>query len=133
LASSDRRLAGDHEHVFAWLCFYETRTDVLAVKLKTLLNPARIAGELCMKRSGAAGPDSHDLFLLWSAVVLLLEWLSIRRRNEPYTCASRRSRLPQEGHALDARRQQQLHLLRVLAPFPLDVIHAYATHRAGDA
>src|SRR5262249_2845851 len=72
---------------YAWLCFYETRTDVLLVKLKTLLRPTAYsmsAADQAVRQ--LLGPDSFVMvwFLAMAAGVLFLEWLSLRRRNEPY-------------------------------------------------
>ena len=72
---------------YAWLCFYETRTSVLLVKLKLLVTP-----------SGYRGGAFHEALHLWSerngiillgilsltAFTLLLEWMSVRRKSEPY-------------------------------------------------
>jgi D-alanyl-lipoteichoic acid acyltransferase DltB (MBOAT superfamily) len=72
---------------FAWLCFYETRTDVLLLKIKTLFRPSAYSGRAAREALHALmGPDSFVMtcFLALTAGVLLLEWLSIRRRDEPY-------------------------------------------------
>ena len=72
---------------YAWLCFYETRTSVLLVKMKLLVTP-----------SGYRGGAFHEALHLWSerngiillgilsltAFTLLLEWMSVRRKSEPY-------------------------------------------------
>jgi D-alanyl-lipoteichoic acid acyltransferase DltB (MBOAT superfamily) len=72
---------------FAWLAFYETRPDMLLAKLHTLVQP-RAYGPSALREAVRAllGPDSLVMtwFLLLAGVVLVLEWLSIRRRNEPY-------------------------------------------------
>jgi alginate O-acetyltransferase complex protein AlgI len=72
---------------YAWLCFYETRTDVLLVKLNTLLSPAAygssaLHGALTRLR----GSDTFVLacLLTLAAGSLVLEWLSVARKNEPY-------------------------------------------------
>jgi D-alanyl-lipoteichoic acid acyltransferase DltB (MBOAT superfamily) len=72
---------------FAWLCFYETRTDVLLLKIQTLLRPAAYGTRAFHEAVRTLlGPDSFVMvwFLLLAGVVLSLEWLSVRRRNEPY-------------------------------------------------
>jgi alginate O-acetyltransferase complex protein AlgI len=71
----------------AWLGFYETRTSVLAMKMKTLLNPHAYGGvalrEVLHKWSSASG-FVLMCFLLLTAVILLLEWQSVARRDAPY-------------------------------------------------
>ena len=72
---------------FAWLCFYETRTPVLLLKLKTLVNPAAY-GAAALQEAVAVWrkPEAFVLgcFLILAAAVLIAEWLSIARKNEPY-------------------------------------------------
>jgi D-alanyl-lipoteichoic acid acyltransferase DltB (MBOAT superfamily) len=73
--------------VFAWLCFYETRTSILLIKLGSLLNPA--AYHLDALREALNYRPPADLFvlgcfLLLMGAVLSLEWLSILRHNKPY-------------------------------------------------
>jgi D-alanyl-lipoteichoic acid acyltransferase DltB (MBOAT superfamily) len=78
--------------IFAWLCFYETRDAVLFAKLQTLLNPA--AYSLGALREALAYRPSADLFVLGCFLVLtigvmILEWLSILKRNQPYALLRR--------------------------------------------
>ena len=75
---------------FAWLAFYETRTGVLFAKMKTIVTPAAYTmsalGEaLSYKPSG----DQFVLacLLLLTGTVLFIEWLSVAKKNEPYTSA----------------------------------------------
>lgn len=72
---------------FAWLCFYETRTDVLLAKMATLLN----LGGYSMQNLRALIPILEPgnafvlaSFLLLACSVLLIEWLSLRKTGEPY-------------------------------------------------
>lgn len=76
----------------AWLGFYETRTSVLATKLETLLTPhaygASALREALHQWSSANG-FVLLCFLLLTAIVLLLEWQSVARRDLPYYYLSR--------------------------------------------
>ena len=72
---------------YAWLCFYETSTPVLIAKMKLLLMPSaysavalREAVQLWSARNGIilAG------ILLLTTLTLVMEWLSVRKKNEPY-------------------------------------------------
>ena len=71
----------------AWLAFYETRTSVLGIKMKTLLTPHAYNGaalrEALQLWSSASG-FVMICFLLLAAVVLLIEWQSVARRDTPY-------------------------------------------------
>ena len=72
---------------FAWLGFYETRTDVLGLKIKALLtlqgyNHAAL-GEAAAVFSSANG-FVMCCFLALSALSFLLEWLSVLKKDEPY-------------------------------------------------
>ena len=72
---------------FAWLGFYETRTVVLVTKVRTLLTPHAYNGAALHEFArGFALSNSFVMlcFLLLTAVVLLLEWQSVARRDEPY-------------------------------------------------
>jgi len=76
----------------AWLCFYETRSLMLWLKLKTLFTPhayTRItfAGAAHTLNSGEAIVLGSLLAL--AAATLALEWWSLRRRNEPYALLRR--------------------------------------------
>jgi D-alanyl-lipoteichoic acid acyltransferase DltB (MBOAT superfamily) len=71
----------------AWLCFYETRPPVLWEKLRTLLTPGSYS--LVALRdwiSAWKSPNGAVLaaILFLTAGVLVVEWLSLARRNEPY-------------------------------------------------
>ncbi len=73
--------------MFAWLCFYETRTGVLVTKLETLLTPW--AYNLTNLRAVLAFYSSADLFvlacfLILTSAIMTLEWLSIRKCERPY-------------------------------------------------
>lgn len=72
---------------FAWLSFYETRTDALLAKIRTLLQPSAY-GATALREAihTLMGPDALVLtwFLAMACAVLALEWLSVRRKNEPY-------------------------------------------------
>lgn len=72
---------------FAWLCFYETRTSALFQKTATVLNPlsyklANLGNAFAMLEPGNA--FVLGAFLLLAFATLGLEWLSLRRFNEPY-------------------------------------------------
>ena len=71
----------------AWLGFYETRTGVLALKLKTLFTPGAY-GHTALHDAARQyfTPDGFVLgcFLTLTGVILLLEWLSIARHDVPY-------------------------------------------------
>ena len=76
----------------AWLCFYETRTSVLLLKLKTLFTPA--AYNLEALRAVPAQWSGPDLFVLCGFLCLaggglLLEWLSLAKQKEPYSLLRR--------------------------------------------
>ena len=72
----------------AWLGFYETRTGVLALKLRTLFTPG--AYNLAALREATATAFSSGegyvlgCLLCLSGVTFLLEWLSVVRRDQPY-------------------------------------------------
>jgi D-alanyl-lipoteichoic acid acyltransferase DltB (MBOAT superfamily) len=73
--------------MFAWLCFYETRTAMMFGKLQTLLSPGDYTLEALREALGYR--PSADLFVLGCLLVLTiavmtLEWLSILKRNQPY-------------------------------------------------
>lgn len=73
--------------IFAWLCFYEIRTAVLFIKLETLVTPA--AYSLGALREALAFRSAAEMFVLacilvLTGMVMILEWLSIRRRDVPY-------------------------------------------------
>ena len=72
---------------FAWLCFYETRTPELFHKIVTLLNPlsyklSKFGDAFAMLEPGNA--FVLGAFLLMAFATLGLEWISVRRFNEPY-------------------------------------------------
>lgn len=71
----------------AWLCFYETRTPFLIAKIKTLFTPWDYTAAAL--RETLAYRGASDLFVLCcflclTTMVLLVEWLSIARKDEPY-------------------------------------------------
>ena len=71
----------------AWLGFYETRTPVLLLKLKTLFTPG--AYNLSQWHAFATQYFSTSglvlcCFLLLTSVILFFEWLSVARQNSPY-------------------------------------------------
>jgi D-alanyl-lipoteichoic acid acyltransferase DltB (MBOAT superfamily) len=76
----------------AWLGFYETRTGVLALKMKTLFTPEAY-GRLAWHEAAAFynTPDGLVLccFLALTGAILLLEWLSIARHDAPYCLLQR--------------------------------------------
>jgi D-alanyl-lipoteichoic acid acyltransferase DltB (MBOAT superfamily) len=73
---------------FAWLCFYETRTGILARKMRTIITPSSYTGDALHEfLESAFSRSSVPLlaFVLMAAGTLFVEWLSIRQRNEPYS------------------------------------------------
>lgn len=72
---------------FAWLCFYETKPKVLAAKLGALFNP-NAYGLGSLRETMAQYMDRDGLtltvFLLLAGVTLIIEWQSIKRKNDPY-------------------------------------------------
>jgi len=72
---------------FAWLCFYETRTDVLFAKIGTLLNPVAYSPQNLHQIIAILEPGNAFVigaFLFMAAAVLLIEWVSLRKTGEPY-------------------------------------------------
>jgi alginate O-acetyltransferase complex protein AlgI len=72
---------------FAWLCFYETRTGILLTKIATLLNPLNYTLSKLGEAAAMLEPGNAFIlgaFLLMAFMTLGLEWLSLRRFNEPY-------------------------------------------------
>ncbi len=71
----------------AWLCFYETRWPVLCLKLKTLLNPAAYSSAALLDTTSTLNSGEQIVLgglMALATVTLVLEWLSIRKRNEPF-------------------------------------------------
>ena len=73
--------------MWAWLGFYEVRSDALLAKMKASITPS--AYSLAYLRAvpeqwSPSGRLTLMFFLVLTAVVLLLEWRSVRRRNEPF-------------------------------------------------
>ena len=67
----------------AWLCFYETRTNVLVAKLHALITPA--AYKLEFARYVFDGCKNRPtLCLVLCGLAFLAEWLSLSRKNEAY-------------------------------------------------
>ena len=72
---------------FAWLCFYETRTDVLFAKMGTLLDPttytlANLRQVIAILEPGRAFVLAAFLLMAFSALVV--EWFSVRKTGQPY-------------------------------------------------
>lgn len=71
----------------AWMCFYETRMDFLWPKLACVANPSCYS-VAALKESLATlrGAEAFVLLglLAMAGVTLVLEWRSIRLRNEPF-------------------------------------------------
>ena len=72
---------------YAWLCFYETNTHILLAKLKLLLTPKAYGIRALREAALSLAPGDRivlaGVFLL-TVSTLVMEWLSIRRQNEPY-------------------------------------------------
>jgi len=78
----------------AWLCFYESRTAVLLDKVRTLLTPAAYhVGALRAAAHPYAGAHGVVLsgLLTLAAITLILEWLSMHLKKEPYYYLRKRS------------------------------------------
>jgi hypothetical protein len=74
--------------LLGWLCFYETRVDVLLLKLATTLNP--FSYTFSQLKMAISSVDSTELFvlgvfILLSIATLFVEWLSLRNTGEPYS------------------------------------------------
>jgi len=74
--------------LLGWLCFYETRVDVLLLKLATTLNPFNYT--FSHLKMAISSVDSTELFvlgvfILLSIATLFVEWLSLRNTGEPYS------------------------------------------------
>jgi alginate O-acetyltransferase complex protein AlgI len=73
--------------LFAWLCFYETRPGMLWAKLKTLLTPAAYSGAAWQEALANRPPTDQFVmacFVGLAGLVLLVEWLSVARKDDPY-------------------------------------------------
>jgi D-alanyl-lipoteichoic acid acyltransferase DltB (MBOAT superfamily) len=71
----------------AWLCFYETRTRILALKLQAILTPQAYDHDALHEAIGhwdSVGGYVLACMLTLTGIVLLLEWLSIARRDVPF-------------------------------------------------
>jgi alginate O-acetyltransferase complex protein AlgI len=72
---------------FAWLCFYETRTPVLLEKMSTILSPTSYSLTNLQSAITSLDPTNAfvlSVFLVMAGVTLLIEWISLRRYDEPY-------------------------------------------------
>ena len=72
---------------FAWMCFYELRTGVLFAKVQALFSPwayQRATFTAMLHQWRATDFAAVVFFLGLAGATLLLEWLSVARRNEPY-------------------------------------------------
>jgi hypothetical protein len=77
---------------FAWLCFYETRTDVLFAKMATLLDPMAYTSANMRQIVPVLEPGNAfvlAVFLLMALSTLAVEWLSLRKTGEPYSLFKR--------------------------------------------
>lgn len=73
--------------LLGWLCFYETRIDVLMLKFASILNPFNYT--LSNFKAAIYSIDQTDLFvlgafILLSIITLFFEWISLRLTEEPY-------------------------------------------------
>ena len=72
---------------FAWLCFYETRTDVLFSKMGTLLDPATYTLTSLQEVIAILEPGNAFVlaaFLLMAFSTLVVEWFSLKKTGQPY-------------------------------------------------
>ena len=71
----------------AWLGFYETHTHSLALKMKALFTPQAYGAAAWREAAGhchTANGFVMACFLALAGIILLLEWLSIARRDTPF-------------------------------------------------
>ena len=72
---------------FAWLCFYETRTDVLFAKMGTLLDPTAYTMTNLQQVIAILEPGNAFVlaaFLSMAFFALVVEWFSLRNTGQPY-------------------------------------------------
>lgn len=72
---------------FAWLGFYELRTDVLLAKMKVLLTPTAYRPAAWHEALQSWSPSHAFVFLCLLSLTLLtltVEWLSVMRKNDTY-------------------------------------------------
>lgn len=72
---------------FAWLCFYETNTEVLLAKLSTTLNPLNYTAPHLHSAIASLDPTQAFIlvaFLLLALLTLAGEWLSLKKTGQPY-------------------------------------------------
>ncbi len=78
---------------YAWLCFYELDTPGLLQKMKLLLTPSAYAPAV-LREACRQLPGRDQIMVLallgLAGATLLAEWLSVRRRNDPYFYLRRR-------------------------------------------
>lgn len=73
--------------ILSWLFFYETRSGPLFEKLALIANPlAYSITEAIQAVQSIRDPNTYvcTCFVLLSLITLILEWLSLRRGNQPY-------------------------------------------------
>lgn len=72
---------------YAWLSFYETRPAMLFTKMQTLYSPGAYSAQ-ALREAFGRWPSGDQLvlacLLAMAAVVWLIEWLSVARKDEPY-------------------------------------------------
>ena len=71
----------------AWLCFYETRPAFLWQKLGTTLSPGAYSADALRGALGTLTSGEWMVvgsLLALAAGTLVLEWLSVRRQDQPY-------------------------------------------------
>ncbi|MFT3868299.1 MAG: MBOAT family O-acyltransferase [Nibricoccus sp.] len=71
----------------AWLAFYEIRTDALFAKIRTILTPAAYNTDAlreALHRWSSVDGFVMTCFLTLSGGVLLVEWFSVRKNQQPY-------------------------------------------------
>lgn len=72
---------------FAWLCFYETKTEALLAKLSTTLNPLSYTSAHLHSAISSLDPTQAFIlaaFLLLALLTLAIEWLSLKKTGQPY-------------------------------------------------
>jgi alginate O-acetyltransferase complex protein AlgI len=77
---------------YAWLCFYETRTGILAHKIRVILTPSSYSTAALnefMANSFSRNSVPLLAFALMAVATLLVEWLSLRNEKEPYALLRR--------------------------------------------
>lgn len=77
----------------AWLCFYETRWPTLLAKLRTLFVPSMYSTANLSATANVLNSGEQIVLgglITMAALTLVMEWLSVRRDNEPFAILRKR-------------------------------------------